>query len=142
MTSEHSLNHSVSAREFSNYTERPRIKGCNYHHLAWNKSWYMGRLENNFRESLVMSSIIKVHVNLHEEMGPPPKPTTEEMIYVLGKLATVGNERYDRIDTAIRAFDDLSLMQERERDCIRSMKISEHLYNQKQFMILGDPNGR
>jgi hypothetical protein len=62
-------------------TQNQNDSRFNRHHLSFTEDSYKGKYERRFRnhEGLVIPVLRSAHKDLHDWLGPPPKPTAEMM---------------------------------------------------------------
>lgn len=118
-------------------------RGNNWHHTFWEGRWYKNdRVKTAFREhpALVIPMQVNVHNELHRELFPPPKPTREQMIHVLGVVATwePSHGRLAGVEDAMYAFDELS-RSDNPQLSKRAGAIALHLEEQLCYMERGTP---
>ncbi len=124
--------------------ERPRNlnRGVNYHHLFWTARQYnyANPLEEAFRENihLVQPMIRWVHAELHDDLGPPKKPTNFQMSYVLGRLAVYSPlTRMEGVLCAMDSFHELAATNGEHSP--NAFKIALHLESQLDYLNRGNP---
>jgi hypothetical protein len=124
--------------------ERPRLgKGQNYHHIWWTARNYnyQDELQERFRENknFVFPMIKDVHISLHEDIGPPPKPSRYQMYAILGDMALFRPE--GRADKIYRAIDTLNILSRIDGEpSENALKIAEHLESQLIYLEEGNPD--
>ncbi len=123
--------------------ERPHLgKGLNHHHLWWTKRSYnyLNPLEEKFREhsAFVLPMIKEVHVELHEDIGPPPKPTPYQMYAILGDIALFKPQ--ERTEGIYRAISTLNILAKIDGEpSVNALIIADHLTQQLNYINEGNP---
>lgn len=115
----------------------------NWHHTFWEGRWYKNdHVKTKFREhpALVIPMQRDVHNELHRDLCPPPKPTREQMIHILGVVATwePSQGRLAGVESAMYAFDELS-RSDNPQLSKRAGAIAIHLEQQLLYMEEGAP---